>query len=196
MKRERSLHSLLLLLLLLSHFSCVWLCATPSMAAHQAPLSLGFPRQEYWSGLPLPSPMHACILSRFSCVWLCVTLWTAAHQAPLSTGFSWQESWSRLPFPSALHSLPFSPGSLSLVQPFLLAQLLSHVRLSVALWTVGCQAPLPMRFSRQEYWSRLPFPTPGDLLDPRIEFVSPVLPALADGFFTTSTTGEARLSSF
>ena len=47
-----------LLLLLLSRFSCVRLCATPEMAAHQAPPSLGFSRQEYWSGLPFPSPMH------------------------------------------------------------------------------------------------------------------------------------------
>ena len=45
-------------LLLLSHFSRVRLCATPKMAAHQAPLSLGFSRQEHWSGLPCPSPMH------------------------------------------------------------------------------------------------------------------------------------------
>ena len=44
------------ILLLLSCFSCVWLCATPKMAVHQAPLSLGFSRQEHWSGLPFPSP--------------------------------------------------------------------------------------------------------------------------------------------
>ena len=43
-------------LLLLSHFSRVRLCVTPEMAAHQAPLSLGFSRQEHWSGLPFPSP--------------------------------------------------------------------------------------------------------------------------------------------
>ena len=48
----------LLLLLLLSCFSRARLCATPEMAAHQAPLSLGFSRQEHWSGLPFPSPMH------------------------------------------------------------------------------------------------------------------------------------------
>ena len=48
----------LLLLLLLSHFSRVRLCATPQTAAHQAPPSLGFSRQEHWSGLPFPSPMH------------------------------------------------------------------------------------------------------------------------------------------
>ena len=48
----------LLLLLLLSRFSCVRLCATPLMAAQQAPPSLGLSRQEHWSGLPFPSPMH------------------------------------------------------------------------------------------------------------------------------------------
>ena len=48
----------LLLLLLLSHFSRVQLDATPETAAHQAPPSLGFSRQEHWSGLPFPSPMH------------------------------------------------------------------------------------------------------------------------------------------
>ena len=47
-----------MLLLLLSRFSRVRLCATPYMAAHQAPPSLGFSRQEHWSGLPFPSPMH------------------------------------------------------------------------------------------------------------------------------------------
>ena len=51
-------------------------------------------------------------------------------------------------------------------------------------WTVACQAPLSMEFSRQEYWSRLPFPTLGDVPDPGIE---PLFPALAGGFFTTST---------
>ena len=58
------------------------------MAAHQAPLSLGFSRQEYWSGLPFPSPMHACMQSRFSHIRLCVTPRTAAHQAPLSTEYT------------------------------------------------------------------------------------------------------------
>ena len=49
---------LLLLLLLLSRFSRVRLCVTPQTVAHQAPLSLGFSRQEHWSRLPFPSPMH------------------------------------------------------------------------------------------------------------------------------------------
>ena len=55
-KKERKKGGLLLLLL--SRFSRVRLCATPQMAAHQAPPSLGFSRRENWSGLPFPSPVH------------------------------------------------------------------------------------------------------------------------------------------
>jgi len=51
-------HGILLLLLLLSRFSHVRLCATPETASYQAPLSLAFSRQEHQSGLPFPSPMH------------------------------------------------------------------------------------------------------------------------------------------
>ena len=54
------------------------------------------------------------------------------------------------------------------------------------------QAPLSMGFSRQEYWSGLPFPPPGDLLNPGIEPASLASLALADRFFTTSTTWEAK----
>ena len=56
---------------------------------------------------------------------------------------------------------------------------------SATLWTVACQAPLSMGFSRQEYWSGLPCPPPGDLPNPGIEPVSLTPPALAAGFFTT-----------
>ena len=52
---------------LLSHFSGVQLCATPQTAAHQAPLSLGFSRQEHLSGLPFPSPMHESEKWKWSC---------------------------------------------------------------------------------------------------------------------------------
>ena len=58
-QNESSYHwHFVFLLLLLSRFSRVRLCATPEMAAHQTPPSLGFSRQEHWSGLPFPSPMH------------------------------------------------------------------------------------------------------------------------------------------
>ena len=58
------------------------------------------------------------------------------------------------------------------------------------------QAPLSMEFSRQEYWSRLPFPPPGDLPDPAIEPLSLMSPALAGRFFTTSAPWEALLKSY
>ena len=54
----------------------------------------------------------------------------------------------------------------------------SRVQLFVTLRTVACQAPLSTGFSGQEYWSGLPFPSPGDLSDPGIELVSPEAPAL------------------
>ena len=54
-------------------------------------------------------------------------------------------------------------------------KLLSSVRLFATPWTTACQAPLSMAFPRQEYWSRLPFPPPGDFPDPGIKPESPVL---------------------
>ena len=64
---------------------------------------------------------------------------------------------------------------------------------SVTPWTVAHQTSLSMGFSRQEYWSELPFPTPGDLPAPGIEPVSPGSPALASGFFTTVLPGSRHL---
>ena len=64
----------------------------------------------------------------------------------------------------------------------------SRVQLFVTLCTVAFQAPLSMGFSKQEYWSQLPFPPPGDLPNPGIEPASLTSPALAARFFTTSTT--------
>ena len=67
----------------------------------------------------------------------------------------------------------------------------SPVRLFATLWTAACQAPLSKGFSRQEYWSGLPFPSPGDLSHPGIELHLFMSPALAGRFFTTSATWEA-----
>ena len=61
----------------------------------------------------------------------------------------------------------------------------------MTLWTIAHQGPLPQGFSRQEYWSGLPCPPPGDLPDPGIEPVPIMSPALAGRFFTTSATWEA-----
>ena len=113
-------------------------------------------------------------------VQLFVTSWTIACQPPPSIGFSRQEYWSGLPFPSpgdlpdpgikprspALQAdpLPSEPPVLSL----------SSVQLFMTPWTVAHQTPLSMGFPRQEYWSGLPFPSPGDLPEPGIK---PVFPA-------------------
>ena len=69
-------------------------------------------------------------------------------------------------------------------------QSLSHVQLFATPWTVACQAPLSMEFSGQEYWIELPFPSPGDLIDPGIKPASPESPVLTDGFFTTVPPGK------
>ena len=64
----------------------------------------------------------------------------------------------------------------------------SHVQLFVTLWTVALQTPPSKGLSRQEYWSGLPCPPPGDLPNPGIKPESLVSPSLAAGFFTTSAT--------
>ena len=64
----------------------------------------------------------------------------------------------------------------------------SRVWVFVTLWTVACQSPLSMGFSRQECWSRLLCPPPGDLLNPEMKPVSLTSPALAGRFFNTSAT--------
>ena len=91
--------------------SLVRLLETPWTAAHQAPPSMGFSRQEYWSRVPLPSPFTRysgrlfmkCNLSICYCCSIAVsdsfvTLWTVACLVLLSTGFFREEDWSRLPF--------------------------------------------------------------------------------------------------
>ena len=68
----------------------------------------------------------------------------------------------------------------------------SHVQLLGAPWTVACQAPLSVGFSRQEYWRGLPCPSPGDLPDSGTELATVISPAWAGGFFTTHVTWEAQ----
>ena len=68
------------------------------------------------------------------------------------------------------------------------AKSLQSCRTLVSLWTVSCQVPLSMGFSRQEYWSGLPCPPPGDLPNPEMEPTDVTSPVLADVFFPTSAT--------
>ena len=92
-----------------------------------------------------------------------------------------------------LSSLPVSTCLFFTSMPLRMihAQSPSCVQIFVASLTVACQAPLPMEFSRQGYWSTVPMPTPGDHPNPGITSAS--LVSLAGGFFTTSATQEAKL---
>ena len=82
---------------------CPTLC-DPRDGSPQAPSSLGFSRQEHWSGLPFPFPMHESEVKVMSLshVGLVATPWTAAYQAPLSMGISRQQYWSGVPLPSSM----------------------------------------------------------------------------------------------
>ena len=136
--------------------SRIQLFATPWTVTHKAPLSMEFSRQEYKSGLPLPTPedlifltqgSNPCLLnlrywwegpsplllllSHFSRVQLCATSQMAAHQAPPSLGFSRQEHWSGLPFPSPMHESEKWKWSRSVVSDSSLSQGLQPTRL---LW--------------------------------------------------------------
>ena len=71
------------------------------------------------------------------------------------------------------------------------SNVLNHVRLFVTSWTVACQAPLSVGCSRQEYWSGLPCPFPGDHPNPGIEPTSLASLTLAGGFFTTASPAAA-----
>ena len=133
-------------------------------------------------------------MKSLSRVWLFVTPWTVAYQVSLSMGFSRREHWSGLPFPSPgdLRIQGLNPGlphcrqmlyhlshqgsliGLWTSEP---VKLLSCVRLFAIPWSVTYQAPPSMEFSRQEYWSGLPFPSPGELPDLWIEPRSPALQA-------------------
>ena len=93
------------MLLLLSRFSRVRLCATPWTAAHQAPPPMGFSRQEYWSGVPLPSPLGQTVkrLPTMQETWIrslgqedLVEKETATHSSILAWKIPWTEERSRL----------------------------------------------------------------------------------------------------
>ena len=127
-------------------FRRVQLFETPWTVARQAPLSMRFSRQEYWSGLPFPSPGN--LPDRR------IELSSLTASA-LAGGF----------FTTKLSGKPMKVKVKSL----------SRVRLFVTPWTVAHQALLSMRFLQQEYKSGLPFPPPGDLPNPRTEHRSSAL---------------------
>jgi len=114
-----------MLLLLLSRFSRVWLCATPLMAARQAPPSLLFSREEHWSGLPFPSPLQSMGLDKYIITWI-------LHWSSIQNSFIF------------LNFLYVSQPSFPPSQPLLLLLLLSHfspVWLCATPWTAAYQDP-------------------------------------------------------
>ena len=131
-------------------------------------------------------------------IWVCYTpyfLWL------LWLGFSklcWikRQVWVSLSYPCSLRkclqlfTFKYDVSCESALYCAVLSCFIS-VWLFVTLWIIVHQSPL--QFSRQEYWSGLPGPPPRDLPDSRIEPKSLMSPALADGFFTTSATWEARV---
>ena len=127
-----------MILLLLSRFSCVWLCMTPQMAAHQAPPSLGFSRQEHWwVAISFSNAWKWKVKAKsLSRVWLPATPWTAAYQAPWSMGFSRQEYWSEVPL------------ILLSDKKACIYSCCSVVRLFATPWTIACQAFLSFTIDR------------------------------------------------
>ena len=121
----------MLLLLLLSCFSRVQLCATPEMAAHQAPPSLGFSRQELeWVAIAFSNAWKWKVkVKSLSHVQLPATPWTAAFQDPPSVGFARQQCWSGAPLPSPMFQC-YSLNLSHLFLPTLCPQVCSlHLRL-------------------------------------------------------------------
>ena len=153
-------------------------------------------------------PVHHDRLRACTCVLPCPTFcnpWTGACPAPLFMEFPSQAYWSgsALPTPGDLSDPGIEPASSALAGRFfpivppgkckiLHASARAQSCLFVAPWTVARQAPLSMEFARQEYWSGLPFPTPGDLSDPGIEPASLASLTLRGDFFTTGTTWELQ----
>ena len=148
----------------------------------------------------MPGWMNHKLVSRLksevaqSCPTLCDPMDSSLHQVPPSMGFSRQEYWSGLTFPSP-ENLP-APG-IKPGYPKLWKWKWSRSVVSDALgtpWTVAYQASPSMGFSRQEYWSRLLSPPPGDLPDPGIKPASLMSSAVAGESSTTGATWEVLIN--
>ena len=160
---------------MLSCFSCVQRCVTKRPVACKVPLSIELSRQEYWGGLPYPPPgdlPDPGIKPAF----LMSPAMAGRSLPPVPPGKPVDENTIH---PYAQLTLEKDPY-VTIPKVKVKVKSLSCVRLFVTPWTVAHQAPLSMGFSRQEYWSGLPFPSPGHLPDPGIE---PMFPALAGRLF-------------
>ena len=144
--------------------------------ACQAPLSMEFSRQEYWSRLPSPPPWDlpnpGIKASSFKSPILAGEYSTTSTTWEIQSCAEWMNCISLVP-----QSL-YWQLDLSCVLCCAVLIHFSHVQFFATLWTVACQASLSMGCSRQEYWSGLPRPPPGDVPHPGIEPTAPESPAL------------------
>ena len=108
--------------------------------------------------------------------WVCQSLWLCGSKHTGKFFKKWEYE-TTLPAWEICMQIKKQQLELDMEQQERKKKLLSHVQLFVTLWTVAYQAPLSMGFSRQRYWSGLPFPPPGDLPDSGIEHKSPTLQA-------------------
>ena len=153
-------------------------------------------------------PMYTWSWVQLSCEHLILCTLDPLYNCPLGSLGDWFQDIQQIPDAwllksLILNSIVFSNSQctssyrlyiisrLLMVLVCVCAQLLSSVQLFAIPWTVAYQASLSLKFSRQEYWSRLPCPPPGDLPDPGIEPMSLTSPALVGKFFTSSATWEA-----
>ena len=129
------------------------LFTTPQTAAYQAPPSMGFSRQEYWSGVPLPSQMSAAAAKSLQS---CPTLCDPIDGSPPGS-----------PVPGILQARTLEWVAISFSNAWkwkVKVKSLSHVRLLATPRTAAYQAPPSMGFSRQEYWSGMPLPSPSQIV--------------------------------
>ena len=162
--------------------SRVQLLATPWTAAYQAPPPRGFSMQEDWSGVPLPSPQIQSNPYQITNSIFTELEWKFSQ-------FVWRHKRLQMAKDNLEKEKEILPKSVPWLQTIVL-YLFSHYVLSdlfETLWTVASQDPVSMGFPRQEYWSELSFPSPWDLLNPRIGSMSSTL---AGRFFTTEPPGK------
>ena len=149
---------------------------------------MGSSRQEHWSRLPFPSPMHENEKGK----------WSRSVVPTLSDPMDWslpgssvhgifqaKECWSGVPLPAPV--VRACKSAVVCCSCCLVTKLCSTPTIP---WTVALQAPLSMRYPRQEYWSGLPFPFSGDLPDSGIELLSPASQA---GSFTAEPSQKPKL---
>ena len=154
-----------------------------------------FSRQEYWSGLCCHFLLQGIFLTLLSLSPALAGGFFTTSTALTAGGHTVENpDGTQEPRTPVQSHLPLSAGLLwtSFLTHVCGMCVLSHVRLFAAPWTVACQAPLSREFSRQQYWSGLPFPTPGDHPNPGNEPASPASPALAGGFYHCATWEAPR----